>query len=133
MSEDSSADFVDAMNEAGSELPGWVDRYEHMGPLEQQAAAKMRMGYALSILMTQLRRTDAEMRHVTGNKSLKEFETDLMRIMTLVRSLVLGYQAVLILEAAADPTGISAGKAAFAFGILTMVGVTSVGTMAELS
>lgn len=91
------------------------------------------MAQGLKLLMFQLRRTDAEFRRITDNKSMKEFETDILRIMTLVRSLVFMYQAALILEAALDPTGISAGKAAFAIGMIGLSGATSATVMSELS
>jgi hypothetical protein len=79
--------------------------------------------------MFQLRRTDAEFRRIMDNKSLKEFETEVLKAMTLVRSLMFAYAA---LSTIMDP--LSGGlETAMAVGMLGMAGATSATVMSELS
>jgi hypothetical protein len=80
-------------------------------------------------LMMMIRRTDVELRHLTDNKSLKEFETDLLRIMTLIRVMMVSY---MVISTLLDPLA-SSELIAMNVGMLGLAGVTSAGVMSELS
>lgn len=86
----------------------------------------------LMLLQMQIRRTDVELRHLTDNKSLKQFETDMLRVMTMVRSAVMMGIALDILMAywTGGATGVEVGMAV---GMMGMAGATSIGVMSELS
>jgi hypothetical protein len=96
------------------------------GPLEREAEEKMKWVVSLEALRNQIRRTDVEMRHMTDNRDIKEFETQLLRVLTLSKQLqmVMAYAPIMAL----GPYGMLFGG--------TMIGlsaVTSVGVMQELS
>jgi hypothetical protein len=102
---------------------------EERGWMEEQSEEKMKYYGSLKKLMFQLRRTDAELRRVTGDKTMKEFETDILKMMTLIRSLMFAYQAAEALMTG----GLSTIGTLFQYGMIGMSGVTSITVMSELS
>lgn len=99
------------------------------GRAEQMTRDKQGMFKALMMLMMSIRRTDVEMKHLTDNKSLKEFETDLLRVLTLIRAMITSYMVINVLE---DMSTFGA-KGLVDVGILGLTGITSAGVMVELS
>jgi hypothetical protein len=101
--------------------------------LEDQAREKLTYFAALTMLTTQLRRTDAEMRHLTGDRDIKAMETDLLRVLTLVRSLTYAY-AVYQAMTITTPFGeLGLGEQLFTVASIAMAGASSAGVMTELS
>lgn len=86
----------------------------------------------LRLLQMQIRRTDVELRHLTGDKTLKQFETDMLRIMTLMKSIMMAMIAVETVKAFVTG-GATTPELAMSIGMLGMVGATSAGVISELS
>jgi hypothetical protein len=97
------------------------------GPLEREAMEKAKWALSLEALRNQIRRTDVELRHLTGDKDLKEFETQLLRILTLSKQIqMLATVAPALISG--DPIGLLYGGV-----MLGLMGTTSAGVMTEVS
>jgi hypothetical protein len=107
--------------------------------MELQTHIKANYTSALNLLIMQLRRMDVEMKHVTGNRDIREFETDLLRVIQLGRQAVLIggiFGPVLFGTAEGGLAGILAATgygAPLAALMLGMSATTSALTMSELS
>lgn len=86
----------------------------------------------LMLLQMQIRRTDVELRHLTDNKTVKQFETDMLRVMTLIKSIMMAMVAMETVKAFLTG-GATTPELAISIGMLAMVGATSAGVMSELS
>jgi len=100
------------------------------GKLEEEAAEKVKWVLSLGALRNQIRRTDVELRHLTGDKDLKEFETNLLRILTVSREVqeVTSVLSIFATVGFGNPLALIYGGA-----MLGMIGVTSGSVMMEVS
>jgi len=100
------------------------------GKLEEEAAEKVKWVLSLGALRNQIRRTDVELRHLTGDKDLKEFETNLLRILTMSRQVqeVTSVLSIFATVGFGNPLALIYGGA-----MLGMIGVTSGSVMMEVS
>jgi len=100
------------------------------GKLEEEAAEKVKWVLSLGALRNQIRRTDVELRHLTGDKDLKEFETNLLRILTVSRQVqeVTSVLSIFATVGFGNPLALIYGGA-----MLGMIGVTSGSVMMEVS
>jgi hypothetical protein len=100
------------------------------GPLEREAMEKAKWALSLEALRSQIRRTDVEIRHLTGDKDLREFETQLLRVLTLSKQFQMIAMTLPILAA-----GVSGDPLALIYGgtMLGLIGTTSASVMQEVS
>jgi len=100
------------------------------GKLEYESMLKAKWIQRLSDLRNQIRRTDVEMRHLTGDKNMKEFETELLRVLTLSKQVQLMYSLIPFITA-----GLTGDPLALLFaGVMGGMGtLTSASVMMEVS
>lgn len=130
---------IESSNSDMDQMMDYIKRIEAMSKrLPRSTAmedeANLKLGYfgALNLLRNEIRRTDAEMRHLTHDKDLKEFETDILKINTLIRATIAMAMALEGIEAFATG-GATTPQLLMSLGMLGLATTTSAGVMSELS
>jgi hypothetical protein len=129
--ESSSADMDQMMSYIRS-IEAMTRRLPRSTAMENEANTKLGYFAALNLLRNEIRRTDAEMRHLTHDKDLKEFETDILRINTLIRATIAMAMALEVIEDFATG-GATTPQLLMSLGMLGLAVTTSAGVMTELS